>query len=87
MMTVCLIIFNQLISPLLLIFGIAVTIGLQETSYEVGESAPSVRVCAELTAGEAAVSIEVNLMTDQSGNADGMNINFISRPLIMIISN
>ena len=48
------------------------TIGLQETSYEVEESAPSVRVCAELTSGEAAISVEVTLMTDLSGNADGM---------------
>lgn len=48
------------------------TIGFQETSYEVRENDPSVRVCAELTAGEAAVTVEVSLMTDQSGNADGI---------------
>lgn len=29
------------------------------------------RVCAELTAGEAAIDVEVSLMTDQSGSADG----------------
>ena len=57
---------------LLLIFGAAVTIGFQEISYEVRESEPSVRVCAELTAGEAAIDVEVSLMTDQSGNADGI---------------
>ena len=48
-------------------------IGLQETSYEVGESAPSVRVCAELVAGEAAIPVEVTLMTGPPGNADGMS--------------
>ena len=48
------------------------TIGFQETSYEVRESAPSVRVCAELTSGEAAIPVEVSLLTDQSGNADGI---------------
>ena len=48
------------------------TIGLQEAVYEVRESDPSVRVCAELTAGEAAITVEVSLMTDQSGNADGI---------------
>jgi hypothetical protein len=42
--------------------------------YEVRESDPSVRVCAELTAGEAAIDVEVSLVTDQSGNADGIMI-------------
>ena len=50
------------------------TIGLQETSYEVGESAPSVRVCAELVAGVAAIPVEVALMTGPPGNADGKSL-------------
>lgn len=48
------------------------TIGLQETLYEIRENAPFVRVCAELTSGEAAIPVEVSLTTDQSGNADGI---------------
>ena len=50
------------------------TIGFQETSYEVGESDQSVRVCAELIAGEAAIPVEVSLMTGPPGNADGMDL-------------
>lgn len=49
------------------------TIGLQEISYEVVESASSVRVCAELGDGEAAIPVEVTLSTGQPGNADGTN--------------
>ena len=58
------------------------TIGLQEAVYEVRESDPSVRVCAELTAGEAAITVEVSLMTDQSGNADGILITELCNSLV-----
>lgn len=47
------------------------TVGFQQTSYAVGESMSSLQVCVEMIAGEAAIPVEVNLMTGPPGNAEG----------------
>ena len=52
-------------------FAAGVEIGFQEASHIVGESAPSVSICVELTDGEAAIPVEVTLMTGPPGNAQG----------------
>lgn len=48
-----------------------VTIGFQQTSYTVGESTSSLQVCVEMIGGEAAIPVEVNLMTGPPGSAEG----------------
>ena len=48
-----------------------VTLGFQQTSYTVRESASSLQVCVEMIGGEAAIPVQVTLMTGPPGNAEG----------------
>lgn len=49
-----------------------VGIGFREPSYTIGEGESAVGICAVITDGEAAVPVEVTLMTGSDGNAQGV---------------
>ena len=66
MCSTCTVSSNNLLHTLL-----GVGIGINEPAYSVGESESSVTICATITSGEAAIPVEVVLMTVSDGNACG----------------
>ena len=49
-----------------------VAVGFGEPLYTVRESESTLTICAVITGGEAAVPVEVSLMTGSDGNAQGL---------------